>query len=110
MYSLGLYIGMSDNIGNTRTHTMHIMRGAAVQVKHYARHLVHKLQGSTIPRNIMRDIMRGAPVQVKYYARVFAPRISGKQMNSQRRETNEQETNEPGVYIYIIRRALVYLL
>ena len=92
---------MSDNIGNTRTHTMHIMRGAAVLVKHYARHLVNKLRGSTSPRNIMRNIMRGAPVQVKYYARVFAPRISGKQMNNQRRETNEQETNEPGVYIYI---------
>ena len=103
-------MGMSDNIGNTRKHTMQIMRGAAVQVKHYARHLVHKLQGSTIPRNIMRDIMRGAPVQVKYYARVFAPRISGKQMNSQRRETNEQETNEPGVYILYIYISICWSL
>ena len=64
---------MLDNIGNTRKHTMQIMRGAAVQVKHYARHLVHNLRGSTFSKHIMRDIMRGAPVQVKYYARVFAP-------------------------------------
>ena len=75
------------------------MRGAAVQVKHYARHLVLKLRGSMIPKNIMRDIMHGAPVQVKYYARVFAPRISEKQMNSQRREANELEANEPGVCV-----------